>query len=90
MKPDFVVAGLTARCGDARPAPPPPAPKSLAAAPFPIFREALKRFRFPSVFVESLKLNQTGSQRIGIVFPLACSRFAVEAKGGRSMKKEYI
>src|SRR5436190_21940329 len=32
---------LTARCGDARTSPPWPQPKSLAAAPFPIFRQAL-------------------------------------------------
>src|SRR5215213_1425766 len=34
---------LTARCGDARTSPPCPQPKSLAAAPFPIFRQAPKR-----------------------------------------------
>ena len=33
---------LTARCGDARTSPPWPQPKSLAAAPFPIFRQALQ------------------------------------------------
>jgi hypothetical protein len=32
---------LTARCGDARTSPPRPQPKSLVAAPFPIFRQAL-------------------------------------------------
>ena len=37
----FVIARVTARCGDAPPAPPRPKPKSLAAAPLPIFRLAL-------------------------------------------------
>src|SRR5215204_4057161 len=37
----FVGSVLTARCGDARTSPPRPQPKSLAAAPFPIFRQAL-------------------------------------------------
>ena len=35
----FVVAGVTARCGDAPPAPPRPKPKSPAAAPLPILRQ---------------------------------------------------
>src|SRR5215207_1682396 len=35
---------LTARCGDARTSPPWPQPKSLAAAPFPVFSQALKQF----------------------------------------------
>ena len=38
----FVVAFVTARYGDAPTAPPRPRPKSPAAAPFPIFRQALK------------------------------------------------
>ena len=38
---DFVVAGVTARCGDAPPAPPRPKPKSTAAASLTIFRQAL-------------------------------------------------
>jgi hypothetical protein len=38
----FVVAGVTARYGDAPPVPPRPKPKSPAAAPLPIFRQALK------------------------------------------------
>jgi len=38
----FFVTSLTARYGDARPAPPRPKPKSLAAAPLPIFRQALR------------------------------------------------
>ncbi len=42
LKPDFVVASPAARCGDAGLAPPRPAPKSPAAAPLPIFRQALK------------------------------------------------
>src|SRR5215204_7388026 len=33
---------LTARCGDAQTSPPWPQPKSLAAAPFLIFRQALR------------------------------------------------
>jgi len=37
----FVGSVLTARCGDARTSPPRPQPKSLAAAPFPIFSQAL-------------------------------------------------
>src|SRR5215213_3531206 len=37
----FVGSALTARCGDARASPPRPQPKSLAAAPFLIFRQAL-------------------------------------------------
>ena len=37
----FVGARVTARCGDAPPAPPNPKSKSLAAAPLPIFRQAL-------------------------------------------------
>jgi hypothetical protein len=37
----FVVAGVTARCGDAPPAPPRPKPKSTAAASLTIFRQAL-------------------------------------------------
>ncbi len=41
----YVVTGGTARSGDASPAPPRPKPKSLAAAPFPIFRQALRRLR---------------------------------------------
>src|SRR5215218_2653020 len=36
----FVGSVLTARCGDARTSPPRPQPKSLAAAPFPIFSQA--------------------------------------------------
>lgn len=38
----FVVAGVTARCGDAPPTPPRPNSKSLAAAALPIFRQALR------------------------------------------------
>jgi hypothetical protein len=38
----FVVARVTARSEDAPPAPPRPQPKSLAAAPLPIFRQALR------------------------------------------------
>jgi hypothetical protein len=38
----FVVARVKARCGDSPPAPPRPKPKSLAAAPLPILRQALK------------------------------------------------
>src|SRR5215203_6597984 len=37
---------LTARCGDARTSPPWPHPKSLAAAPFLVFRQALILIRF--------------------------------------------
>jgi hypothetical protein len=37
----FAGSALTARCGDTRTSPPRPQPKSLAAAPFPIFRQAL-------------------------------------------------
>ena len=40
----FVGSVLTARCGDARTSPPWPQSKSLAAAPFPIFSQALKRY----------------------------------------------
>lgn len=43
-----VVAYATAHCGDARPAPPCPRPKSLAAAPRPIFRLAHIRNRPPA------------------------------------------
>jgi hypothetical protein len=39
----FVVAGVTARNGDAPPAPPRPKPKSLAAAPLSILRQTLRR-----------------------------------------------
>ena len=39
----FVVAGVTARCGDAPPTPPRPKSKSRAAAPLPIFRQSLRR-----------------------------------------------
>src|SRR2546421_6010963 len=38
----FVGSVLTARCGDARTSPPRPPPKSLAAGPFAIFRQALR------------------------------------------------
>ena len=38
----FVVACVTARCGDAPPAPPRPKPKSPAAASLAIFRPALR------------------------------------------------
>ena len=38
---DFVGSALTARCGDARASPPRPQPKSLAAGPFSIFKQAL-------------------------------------------------
>src|SRR5215203_4731333 len=37
----FVGSDLTAHCGDAQTSPPRPQPKSLAAAPFPIFSQAL-------------------------------------------------
>ena len=37
-----VDSALAARCGDARPSSPWPAPKSLAAGPLSIFRQALK------------------------------------------------
>ena len=40
----FVVAGVTARCGDAPPAPPRPKPKSTAAASLTIFRQAPRNF----------------------------------------------
>src|SRR5215216_2316851 len=45
----FVGSVLTARCGDARTSPPRPQPKSLAAAPFPIFRQALRYFSAPAL-----------------------------------------
>jgi len=48
---DFVVADGTARCGDVPSAPPRPKPKSPAAAPFPVFKQALripKGFRPPA------------------------------------------
>jgi hypothetical protein len=38
-----VGSAVTARCGDARASPPWPQPKSLAAAPFRIFRQALRK-----------------------------------------------
>ena len=38
---DFVGSALTARFGDARASPPRPQPKSLAAGPLSIFRQAL-------------------------------------------------
>src|ERR1700756_276656 len=38
-----VGSALTARCGDARPSPPWPQPKSPAAAPFLILKQALSR-----------------------------------------------
>ena len=45
----FVGSVLTARCGDARTSPPRPQPKPLAAAPFPIFSQALMRRRAVAV-----------------------------------------
>src|SRR5436190_16358332 len=45
----FVGSVLTARCGDARTSPPWPQPKSLAAAPFPIFNQAPKGESFLKV-----------------------------------------
>jgi hypothetical protein len=46
----FVVAGVTARFGDAPPAPPRPKAKSPAAAPLPIFRQSLSGYNFPKAF----------------------------------------
>jgi len=39
---DFVVADVTARCGEVPSAPPRPKPKSPAAAPFPVCKQALR------------------------------------------------
>ena len=70
LKPDFVVAGLTARCGDARPAPPRPAPKSLAAAPFPIFSQALRLKILAAGVVLSLAVSRGGIAPVRVA-PLA-------------------
>jgi hypothetical protein len=43
----FVGPDLTARCGDARSAPPCPKSKSLAAEPFRIFRQSLSDINIP-------------------------------------------
>jgi len=57
----FVVTGVTARCGDAPPVPPRPKPKSPAAAPIEIFRQALS---FPKLrFVPLFRFELVGSSR---------------------------
>src|SRR5678816_2652118 len=53
---------LTARCGDARTSPPWPQQKSLAAAPFLIFIQALKKLQtFPGdLFARGFDLSPDG------------------------------
>src|SRR6185503_4778886 len=59
---DCVGLAVTARCGDAPASPPCPQPKSPAAAPSPIFRQALMRGRAECGYVTT---PPTSNSRIG-------------------------
>src|SRR5438445_13333563 len=56
---------LTARCGDARNSPPWPRPKSLAAGPLPILKQALKAIHAVLIWLPGLALPLLASGQAG-------------------------
>jgi len=76
---DFVVADVTARCGEVPSAPPRPKPKSPAAAPFPVFKQALSQWLAPASFALWL---------VATSFPASAQIPDVPADGNRRPEPE--